>query len=348
MIPVFDYRKKEDGERDPQALKDFILYIMEHGFGIIQLFDKKTIKSIEKNCDLDLFRSCGAKYDEIINGNEEERKNNLKLLGGIRKKSAMANIFYTKPIFDIYISKTMQNIFDSLYEKTYKTKNPLYNSPFTINGDSLPFLDRYGFRLPSWIPPVTFEDGFTIGPEEGLGLHIDMDPYNPYLYENNVSKLIKWRPFQSFFTITDHSMENNGGICVVPDFHKRFDEFFTSYSRGTKIVERTQSHSGEFFRMGECDGTSGMECVPVLAPEGSLIIWDYRLPHKTTKKCDNPLGRKQIYGSWLPNCEINRKIVELQRKNFEKSILPPQEIEIVKCYKSPDLLVNNFQKKFFG
>ena len=349
MTPIFDYRIRENGTRDSDALKYFIQHVIDHGFGILQLFNEDSVRRIEKMCDLDLYRSCGAKYDDIISGTEEERNNSLKLLGGIRRKSATSHIFYTKPIFDIQISRTMQHIFDSLYDSTYKTKNPLYKSPFKIEGNSLPFLDRYGFRLPSWISPVSFEDGISIGPEEGLGLNIDIDPYNPYLYDDyDVSQLIKWRPFQSFVTISDHKMENNGGICVVPDFHKRFTEFFKSYSRGTKIVERTEIHSGEFFRMGECDGSPGFECIPVLAPPGSLILWDSRIPHKTTKRCDNMLGRKQIYGSWIPNCEINRKLAINEKKHFQNGILPPQEFEVAKCYKSPDLILNDFQKSFFG
>ncbi len=142
-------------------------------------------------------------------------------------------------------------------------------------------------------------------------------------------------------------MENNGGICVVPSFHKRFDDFFKSYSRGMKIAESTTTHSGEFFRMGECDGTSGMECVSVFAPAGSLILWDFRIPHKTTKTCDNTLGRKQIYGSWIPNIEINRKYIEMQRKNFKLGVLPPSEKIYEKCYKQIFEL-NDFQKLFFG
>jgi hypothetical protein len=344
MIPVFDYRNK-----DPEALTGFIDYVVAHGFGVLQLFNESTIKRIETKCDQDLFSSCGANYDDIINGSEEARAHSLKCLGGVRRKSATSQIFYTKPIFDICISKTMQYIFDKLYENTYLTKNPLYQSPFKIDGSSLPFLDRYGFRLPAWIPATTFEDGTTIAPEEGLGLHVDMDPYNPYLYDDEgISQLIKWRPFQSFITISDHMMDNNGGICVVPDFHTKFNEWFKSYNKGTKILERTFNHSGEFFRMGECDGTPGMECVPVLAPPGSLILWDSRLPHKTTKRCDNPLGRKQIYGSWIPNCEINRKLVEGQRTHFKKGILPPQELTHFKCYKSDSLVLNDFQKTFFG
>lgn len=344
MIPVFDYRLK-----DETALANFISHVVEHGFGVLQLFNEDTIKRIESKCDEELFKSCGAKYEHIISGSEEERNSSLKCIGGVRKKSATSHVFYTKPIFDICISKTMQYIFDELYNSTYLTKNPLYQSPFKIEGNSVPFLDRYGFRLPSWIPVTTFDDGITIGPEEGLGLHIDMEPYNPYLYDSDGrSHLKKWRPFQSFVTISDHMMKNNGGICVVPDFHKRFDEFFKSYNRGTKILERTESHSGEFFRMGECDNTPGMECIPVLAPPGSLIIWDSRLPHKTTKKCDNVMGRKVIYGSWIPNCEINRRLVEGQRSHYKKGILPPQEIEHIKCYKSEDLVLNDFQKRFFG
>ena len=344
MIPIYDYKKK-----NPDQLNAFVKHVIDHGFGILQLFDEKTVKRIEKHCDRDLENACGAIYENIINGTEEERNSSLRCIGGIRKKSATSQIFYTKPIFDICISKTMQHIFDTLYDSTFKTNNPLYKSPFKIDGSSVPFLDRYGFRLPSWKPPVIFEDGTIIGPEEGLGLHIDMDPYNPYLYDDEgVSHLIKWRPFQSFVTISEHTMENNGGLCVVPDFHKKSEEFFKSYNRGTKKAERTAVHSGEFFRMGECDGTPEFELTPVLAPSGSLILWDSRLPHKTTKRCDNPLGRKQIYGSWIPNCEVNRKLVELQRKHFKKGILPPQEFEHIKCYRGNDLILNNFQKIFFG
>lgn len=199
MIPIFDYRNK-----DLEALTNFIDYVIVHGVGVLQLFNESTIKRIETKCDQDLFSSCGANYNHIINGTEEERNQSLKCLGGVRKKSATSQIFYTKPIFDICISSSMQHIFDKLYESTYKTKNPLYQSPFKIEGNSLPFLDRYGFRLPNWIPATTFEDGTTIAPEEGLGLHVDMDPYNPYLYDDGgISHLIKWRPFQSFVTITD-------------------------------------------------------------------------------------------------------------------------------------------------
>ena len=242
----------------------------------------------------------------------------------------------------------MQYIFDSLYDRTYKTTNPLYKIPFKIEGNSLPFLDRYGFRLPTWIPSVTFDDEI-LGPEEGLGLHVDMDPYNRYLYdEMGKSQLLKLRTFQSFVTITDHLMENNGGLSVVLDFHKKFDDFFKSFSRGSKIVERTENHSGEFFRLTECDGSPEMQCIPVLAPHGSLVLWDYRLPHKTTKKCDNIFGRKNMFSAWVLNCKINRKLAKLQKIHFKKGILPPQEgNQIVKCYKSPDLILNNFQKKFF-
>ncbi len=91
-----------------------------------------------------------------------------------------------------------------------------------------------------------------------------------------------------------------------------------------------------------------MDCVPILAPAGSLILWDSRIPHKTTKTCDNPLGRKQIYGSWLPICDINNKFMELQREHFQNSILPPQEHNMSKCYKAVDLVLNDFQKTYFA
>jgi len=179
----------------------------------------------------------------------------------------------------------------------------------------------------------------------GLGLHVDQNPFNPFLLDKDgVSHTPKWRPFQSFVTITDHTMAENGGLCVVPDFHKGAKSFWDSCSETIKM-EQSESHSGEFFRMHHFEG---LECVPVLAPAGSLVMWDTRLPHKTTLTCGNPVGRKMIYGSWVPDIEINQRYCEMQRKNFKKGKLPPSESYDKACYMPKDLVLNDFQKTFLG
>jgi hypothetical protein len=173
----------------------------------------------------------------------------------------------------------------------------------------IPYLDRMGFRLPSWIPPSP--EG--VGPEGGLSLHVDQNPFNPFLMSGGLSRLTKWRPFQSFITISDHQMPNNGGLCVVDGFHKEAERFWSSCSEKVR-AENKNNVGGEFYRMHHY---GGLKCVQVLAPPGSLVVWDNRLPHCTTTTCDNPLGRKVVYGSWLPPVEINRKYVERQRENLE-------------------------------
>ena len=42
------------------------------------------------------------------------------------------------------------------------------------------------------------------------------------------------------------------------------------------------------------------------------------------------------------------QLILKQRKNFIEGILPPQEIEQIKCYKSDKLILNKFQQQFFG
>lgn len=48
MISVFDYRMMEDGTRDPDILKDFILRVVDHGFAILQLFNEESVRRTEK------------------------------------------------------------------------------------------------------------------------------------------------------------------------------------------------------------------------------------------------------------------------------------------------------------
>jgi hypothetical protein len=271
----------------------------------------------------------------------------VALLGGIRGKSVTANMFYTSTIMNLYVNQTMQNVFSALINATYNADNPLYTHPFGKLDSSfpLPYLDRFGFRLPSWIPPVTTVDGHVITPELGLGLHLDMNPFNPFLFDSGNSCLPKWRPFQSFVTVTDHMMEEHGGLCVVPGFHRHINTFFQVCDSRVKM-ETAASHNGEFFRMNHYSG-SDLDTIPVKAPPGSLVLWDVRLPHKTTRTCQNPVGRMQIYGSWLPDVDINRKYCDMQRRHFLSGILPPSEHSNALCYKSSDLRLNSICKKYF-
>ena len=341
---AFDYRRGADGLRDEAALAGFVQHVAEHGYGVLHLFSDDTITRMNASLDTALLESCGAVFGDIIGDDEALRNASLKRLGGVRKRGAASHIFYADAIMATHISATMQHVFDTLYAATWAARSPLYPSPEPFTG-SVPYLDRFGLRLPSWVPPCAD----SAGPEEGLGLHMDMDPYNPYLLDAaGESHLVKWRPFQSFVTVSDHSMAENGGLCVVPDFHRRFEQFFATYARGLKVVEEHGlSHSGEFFRMGEVDGSEGMHCVPVLAPAGALVLWDSRLPHKTTKTCGNPLGRKVMFGSWLPGTGLNRAYAERQRDHFRRGILPPSEHDVSACYKSPRLRLNAFQATFF-
>lgn len=105
MIPIYDYKKK-----NADQLNAFVKHVIDHGFGILQLFDEKTVKRIEKHCDRDLENACGSIYENIINGTEEERNSSLRCIGGIRKKVQHLKYFIQNPFLTFILVKQC-NIF---------------------------------------------------------------------------------------------------------------------------------------------------------------------------------------------------------------------------------------------
>ena len=149
--------------------------------------------------------------------------------------------------------------------------------------------------------------------EDGLGLHLDRNPSDPYLLNNGGLK--KWRPIQSFISLTDQYGSGGGGIKVVSGFHKQLDESFINYH---------QEGGGEFCRLNNkihCKLHKKLE--PLNVPKGSIVFFDNRLPHAT---CDNLSGndtREVIYFSYIPCVKQNAKYLLSQTEHFIKELIPP-------------------------
>lgn len=88
---------------------------------------------------------------------------------------------------------------------------------------------------------------------------------------------------QCFACFTDQS-SSSGGLLCVPGFHRRWHEWGVAHPEGSVLDTHgrrmTQFHGrGNPFLVPDDDSIQA-HVVRVLAPRGSLVLWDGRLPHQ--------------------------------------------------------------------
>lgn len=149
-----------------------------------------------------------------------------------------------------------------------------------------PFIDRIGFRLPDSI----HKDG-------GLNLHVD-----------KIGK--KFRPIQAFISLTDQLGSNHGGLQLVKKFH------ISSNLTHEQIKSLNLKDNHELI--------SKLNNINLKA--GSLVLWDFRLPHKTNKNFISDDTREVIYLSYLPDTKLNYQYAKDQWNNYCNNTIPPDFI----------------------
>lgn len=286
---------------DPEKINEF----KENGFVVIEdVFSYEEISDIRNKFHTEL-KSYGIDHDILLSGDISSIEND-----GIRNKSAMANIFYSDWKMAAMCDVRVYNLSKSLMLNTFGSNEEDYKHPFEQFDDVLPLIDRICYRLPD-----------SIRKEGGLGMHIDRNPTNPYLYDSNKNThLKKWRPIQSLICLTDHFDAQSGGLKVVKGFHKYCDEYFSKTP--------TDYGFGEFHRL-KSKGHTALErkLEFVYAPRGSVVYFDNRLAHAT---CDIHIGsngivdtREVIYFSYVPNIGLNLNYCNAQTINMKKNLPPP-------------------------
>lgn len=228
-------------------------------------------------------------------------------LGARLKGPGMYMCYARWKLLHVHLKPAVTSAYEQLLEHTYGPGyEPNFEHPFGPCFNHLCMVDRVCYRLPD-----------TVSVEEGLALHLDRNPKDPYLLK--AGGLDRWRPIQAFVALTDHFDSNSGGLKVVRGFHKEINEYF----EGSAEAEAACGQKGEFFRMnGKSHSKLRRQQEAVYAPRGSLVLWDSRLPHAT---CDSLQGfdsREVVYTGFLPNTEINRRYISNQRTDIEKNIYP--------------------------
>jgi hypothetical protein len=172
------------------------------------------------------------------------------------------------------------------YAATFGTNAGLYTHRYgDVLGGPLPIVDRVACRFPG---------------EAGLGMHVDLNPLDPSLG----AAAIRWRPLQSMVCLTDHFGSTDGGLQVVRGFHHQLGDYL-EHNAGARAAVGTK---GEFFRFaGRSHDKLRSQLETVLAPAGSMVLWDRRLPHATTPTLSPGRTREVVYTGFLPNVPLNQR-----------------------------------------
>ncbi len=312
---------------------------IEHGITIIEdVYNDMEVDDLRKKMHIQLL-GLGIDHDAILQKYAEP-------FNSVRMKAPTAQIYYNKWKIDIQTNPKIYECVKKIMKQTFFPSNVQnFEHIYGESNDVYVYIDRICYRMPDCIKM-----------EGGLKLHIDRNPYDPYLL--NAGGLKKWRPIQGFLTLTDHYGSESGGLRVVKDFHKKSDLYFKNSIFSTErcnINKDGLCPKGEFYRLdSRCHTKLEQDCQPINAKKGSLVLWDNRLPHDTCKKLAGVDTREVVYIAFLPNISLNIEYIKNQLFTMNKNISPPaynDNIHVCKDTRDKnwnDSQLTEFQKKVLG
>lgn len=175
-------------------------------------------------------------------------------------------------------------------------------------------IDRVCYRVPDRLSAVLGTKRRPL--QRCLAAHLDLR-CDGFGTDSNLPEGGKWRPIQGFVALTDCLEPNHGGFECCRGFHRQFSKF---------VRERKGSHDhtyqGAFTPMRPAEDMHVFEQLShVPCKAGSLVLWDYRLPHACSQNIGtNP--REVIYISLLPRVQRNIEYVRNQLHRFNEGQLP--------------------------
>jgi hypothetical protein len=180
--------------------------------------------------------------------------------------------------------------------------------------------------------------------QRSLTPHIDCCPMN--MYESG-KEFPRWRPIQCITALTDNIDPDTGGFEAVPGFHKEFRAYFDQKEkrgeRSMRVMEleesrvqeslassdRTQAQRRPVVCLGDFSPLRTQEDKEVIrryrhipCSGGSVILFDWRIPHANSYRHVGSIPREVIYTGFLPPITINRKYAQEQLRRYYARLLP--------------------------
>lgn len=165
--------------------------------------------------------------------------------------------------------------------------------------------------------------------QRSLTPHLDCCPAHPFESDKAVPR---WRPIQCITVLTDNLAPDTGGFEAVRGFHKEFDTYFaarpsssssTITSDGGEAPGRPQVCLGDFSPLRV---TEDRELIArfehVGCTAGSVIFFDWRVPHANSYRHTGAAPREVVYSGFLQDVGLNRAYVREQLRRYALRLLP--------------------------
>lgn len=203
------------------------------------------------------------------------------------------------------------------------------------------YLDRTGFRVPDHISQRHAKGRRLL--QRSLTPHLDCCPSALYSSDKQVKR---WRPIQSFIALTDNHTPDTGGFECVKGWHRQFK----TWAQRRKPCGKTAKPApcvGDFTPIRpEEDADVIARFAPVLYPAGSMVAFDWRIPHANSARHVGEAPRQVSYCSFLPDVPVNRVYAQRQRERFVAGMQPDDQWKEDKDRK--EIYVHGEGEKFFA
>lgn len=158
--------------------------------------------------------------------------------------------------------------------------------------------------------------------QRSLTPHLDCCPSALYDSDKAVKR---WRPIQSLVALTDNSTPDTGGFECVKGFHREFREWATRRAPCAKSG-RPPLCVGDFTPIRpEEDSAVIARFDSVLYTAGSVVAFDWRIPHANASRHQGTVPRQVAYGSFLPDVPVNRAYAARQKARYVQGLQPDDQ-----------------------
>jgi hypothetical protein len=249
---------------------------------------------------------------------------NLKKLSSTGGAGGILDLFYPSWRLKVAENAKVFSAMTDLWSASYACNHPDFQHPF---GDfkgkqGFMYINRVCYRVPDAIAKLHAAKK-SRPMQRSLTPHVDCCPTSLFDSGKDVPR---WRPIQCITALTSNTEANTGGFEAVPGFHKEFAAYF-AHQEHRALEDATQGRPqvciGDFspLRMQE-DREVISRYQPIHCEAGSVIFFDWRIPHANSYKHVGSIPREVVYTGFIPSTPMNRKYVQEQLRRYKLRLLP--------------------------
>ncbi|KUF78939.1 hypothetical protein AM587_10001368 [Phytophthora nicotianae] len=268
-----------------------------------------------------------AKYG-VDHDNLEETGDNLKNLSSTGGAGGILDLFYPSWRLKVAENEKVFAAMTDLWEATYAHNHPDFLHPFgDFDGKrGYMYINRVCYRVPDVISKK-FAKKKSRPMQRSLTPHWDCCPTKMF---DSGKDTPRWRPIQCITVLTSNTESNTGGFECVPGFHKEFAGYAAKNQPETvteapltAALRRPQVCLGDFSPLRMQEDRAIIDRYQHIGCEaGSVILFDWRLPHANSYKHVGTIPREVIYTGFIPDIPINRSYVQEQLRRYKARLLP--------------------------